>query len=280
MSDLHSPDHASDKSPLGQTVSYDTDYAPALLFAIPRREGRARLGLSDTLPFSGWDIWDAYELSWLNARGKPIVAWGEFRVPASSPNIVESKSFKLYLNSLNQHRFDDLDAVTQTLRRDLSACAGAEIDVVLHLPERWSQFPLSEPAGVCLDALDVAIETYTPQPELLRVQSTQIVSRQLYSRLLRSRCPVTGQPDWGAISVAYTGPEIDPAGLLAYIVSFRQHQDFHEQCVERVFCDIQQRCVPQSLTVFARYLRRGGLDINPYRSTDQARPINSRLFQQ
>ena len=275
-----SPDHSSDQSPLGQTVSYEADYDPTLLFAIPRRDGRERLGLYGALPFSGCDIWNAYELSWLNARGKPVVAWGEFWVPASSPNIIESKSFKLYLNSLNQQRFENLEAVTHTLRRDLSACAGAEIGVELHLPEQWSQFPLSQPAGLCLDGLDVAITAYTPQPELLQIQSSEIVSRQLYSRLLRSRCPVTGQPDWGAISVAYTGPEIDPAGLLAYIVSFRQHQDFHEQCVERVFCDIQQRCAPQSLTVFARYLRRDGLDINPYRSTDQARPLNSRLFQQ
>ena len=279
MSDLHSSDHSSDKSPLGQTVSYDAAYDPTLLFAIPRRDGRASLGL-DSLPFTGGDIWNAYELSWLNPRGKPVVAWGEFWVPADSPNIIESKSFKLYLNSLNQHRFDDVDVVTQTLRRDLSACAGAAIEVTLRLPEQWSEFPLREPVGICLDTLDVDIAAYTPQPEWLRTQSTEIVCRQLYSRLLRSRCPVTGQPDWGAVSVAYTGPEIDPVGLLAYIVSFRQHQDFHEQCVERMFSDIQRRCAPQQLTVFARYLRRGGLDINPYRSTEATRPLNSRLFQQ
>jgi 7-cyano-7-deazaguanine reductase len=270
----------SDSSPLGQSVSYDAAYDPTLLFAISRLSGRERLGLNGPLPFSGSDIWNAYEMSWLNARGKPVVAWAEFRIPANSPNIVESKSFKLYLNSLNQRCFDDVDAVTQTLQRDLSACAGAEIEVLLRLPDLWPQFPFSEPVGDCLDVLDVAIEHYTPQPELLQVHSAQIVSRKLYSRLLRSRCPVTGQPDWGVVSVNYTGPEIDRAGLLAYVISFRQHQGFHEQCVERMFCDIQQRCAPQSLTVFARYLRRGGLDINPYRSTDQFRPQNNRLFQQ
>jgi len=271
---------SAEQSPLGQHVDYDTDYDPALLFAIPRSEGRTRLGLVEPLPFRGWDIWNAYELSWLDARGKPQVAWGEFEIPAHSPNIVESKSFKLYLNSFNQHRFDSAASVAQTIHRDVSACVGAPVDVQVHLPGDWARGTLVEPAGDCLDDLDIDIAHYTPQPGLLRVAAPTIDSRQVFSRLLRSRCPVTGQPDWGAVVIAYTGPLIDPAGLLAYIVSFRQHQDFHEQCVERMFGDILARCAPTELTVYARYLRRGGLDINPYRSTHATRPPNPRLFQQ
>jgi 7-cyano-7-deazaguanine reductase len=270
----------ADHSLLGQAVAYDAAYDPGLLFPIPRREGRERIGLAQPLPFRGWDVWNAWELSWLDARGKPQVAWAEFHIPADTANIIESKSFKLYLNSLNQHRFDAAEALVQVLRRDLSACAGGSVEVVVHSPESWPSFPLVAPAGTCLDALPVDIEHYTPRPELLRVCSPEVASRQVFSRLLRSRCPVTGQPDWGTVLIEYTGAEIDPAGLLAYVVSFRQHQDFHEQCVERMFCDILARCAPQALTVQARYLRRGGLDINPCRSTNAIPPANPRLFLQ
>jgi len=260
--------------PLGRLVDYDSTYDPTLLFAIERAAGRERLGIGARLPFRGCDLWNAYELSWLDAGGKPRVAWGEFRIPADTRCIVESKSFKLYLNSLNQHRFDSADAVRELLRRDLSACLRADVEVDLHLPESWSRFPLVEPEGRCLDELPLQIDSYQPEPERLRTVSTQRVTRTVFSRLLRSRCPVTGQPDWGTVQIAYTGPEIDEAGLLAYIVSFRQHQDFHEHCVERMFTDIHARCAPQRLTVYARYLRRGGLDINPYRSTGLERPDN------
>lgn len=266
--------------PLGRSVDYDSAYDPGLLFPIARAAGRARLGLDEPLPFHGWDLWNAYELSWLDALGKPRVAWGEFRFPAQSPAIVESKSFKLYLNSLNQQRFDNVDLVRDTLRRDLGAGVGADVEVAVHLPETWSRFPIVEPEGRCLDELPLGISRYEPAPEYLRTISPAVVSRRLFSRLLRSRCPVTGQPDWGTVQIAYTGPEIDEAGLLAYIVSFRQHQDFHEQCVERMFADILERCAPHQLCVYARYLRRGGLDINPYRSTGAEPAPNPRLFRQ
>lgn len=268
-------------SPLGQSVDYDAGYDAGLLFPIARAQGRSELGIVDTaLPFGGCDIWNAYELSWLNGRGKPVVAWGELRVPASSPNIVESKSLKLYLNSFNQQRFDSIEAVAGTIRRDVSACVGADVAVELRLPAQWPSFAIELPEGIDLDALDIAVDTYQPAPALLRTVGDQVVTRRCHSRLLRSRCPVTGQPDWGAVCIEYRGREIDPAGLLAYIVSFRQHQDFHEHCVERMFCDISRQCAPEALTVYARYLRRGGIDINPYRSTEAGGAPNPRLFQQ
>ncbi len=265
--------------PLGKSVAYDAGYNPDLLYPIARASGRQQLGLNADLPFHGWDIWNAYELSWLDPLGKPMVAWGEFWMPTESPNIIESKSFKLYLNSLNQHRFADIAELQMVLQRDLARCLGADLAVHIRGPEHWDA-ALSTPAGFCLDDLPVTIEHYQPAPQLLRLQSDRVVSELLFSRLLRSRCPVTGQPDWGSVQIQYTGAEIDKAGLLAYIVSFRQHQDFHEQCVERIFLDISQRCMPQQLTVYARYLRRGGLDINPYRSSSTERPFNLRCFRQ
>lgn len=265
---------------LGKSVDYDASYAPQLLCSIARAPGREALGIATALPFCGVDIWNAYELSWLDANGKPEVAIGEFRIPADSPNIVESKSFKLYLNSLNQHRFAALDDVRVTLERDLAVCLGAPPAVQLYLPEQWASLPLAQPEGDCLDAQSLGVDIYTPAPELLTVDSRQIVSRRCFSRLLRSRCPVTGQPDWGTVIIDYTGPAIDPAGLLAYIISFRQHQDFHEHCVERMFVDISARCRPERLAVYARYLRRGGLDINPFRSSVDQIPANTRFSQQ
>ncbi|MET0379344.1 MAG: NADPH-dependent 7-cyano-7-deazaguanine reductase QueF [Spongiibacteraceae bacterium] len=288
MSDKSDAKSVLEHSSLGQSVDYDAGYDPDLLFAIPRAPGRQQLGLSGELPFDGCDIWNAYELSWLHPSGKPAVAWAELRVPALSPNIVESKSLKLYLNSLNQMRFDSAEAVAAAIRRDVSACVVADVEVHVRLPALWSAFPIEEPAGDCLDELDITVAAYTPCPELLQLVSgpvsdqvsDQLVTRRWFSRLLRSRCPVTGQPDWGTICIDYRGREIDPAGLLAYIVSFRQHQDFHEHCVERVFCDIHQQCAPDALTVSARYLRRGGIDINPWRSTEPVLASNPRLFQQ
>lgn len=271
-------------SVLGQSVDYDATYDPDLLFAIPRLPGRQQLGLGTELPFNGWDIWNAYELSWLHPSGKPAVAWAELRIPASSPYIVESKSLKLYFNSLNQMRFDSAETAAAAIRRDVAACVVADIEVHVRLPASWSGFPIETPAGDCLDDIDIEVAAYTPQPELLRLASDALsrakVTRRLYSRLLRSRCPVTGQPDWGTVCIEYSGREIDPARLLAYIVSFRQHQDFHEHCVERMFCDISRQCAPDALTVSARYLRRGGIDINPWRSSGPGAPPNPRLFQQ
>lgn len=265
--------------PLGKSTDYDAPYDPDLLCPIARAPGRSHIGLPTPLPFYGCDIWNAYELSWLDRNGKPMVACGEFRVPADSPNIVESKSFKLYLNSLNQQRFPDVAALTETLRTDLRICLGATPEIAIHLPQGWAALQCDEPNGFCLDDLPIEVTEYHPAPQRLTTSSEK-VTRTIFSRLLRSRCPVTGQPDWATLQIEYSGNEIDPAGLLAYIVSFRLHQDFHEQCVERIFHDILQRCAPAQLTVYARYLRRGGLDINPYRSTEQVRPANFRLWQQ
>ena len=269
-----------DSLPLGKSVDYDAVYDPELLCSIPRQPGRASLGLSGELPFRGWDIWTAYELSWLDKRGKPLVACAEIWVPADSPNIVESKSLKLYFNSLNQHCFADVDSVRETIARDLAVCLGVEPTVQLQLPSSWGHIARLESAGACIDDLDVAIEHYHPAPELLRTCSSEVVTETLFSRLLRSRCPVTGQPDWATVQVEYTGPQIDRAALLAYIVSFRLHQDFHEHCVERMFVDLQRACAPQRLAVYARYLRRGGLDINPFRSSDNEAPPALRCFRQ
>lgn len=268
-----------DTLPLGKEVDYDADYDPALLCAIPRQPGRDALGLQTPLPFRGWDIWTAYELSWLNTHGKPLVACAEIRIPADSLNIVESKSLKLYFNSFNQHRFADAENVRVTITQDLTACLGIEPLVKIVPPAQWLQGEQIDLSGECIDDLDIAIERYHPSPEMLKVGAA-IVTETLFSRLLRSRCPVTGQPDWATVQIAYTGPVIDRAALLAYIVSFRLHQDFHEHCVERMFVDLQRHCSSERLSIYARYLRRGGIDINPFRTnTDEAAPA-LRCFRQ
>ena len=259
--------HGAETSPLGQAVAYRDTYAPELLFPIERQLKRDELGIAaGAQPFVGEDLWNAYELSWLDARGKPVVALGEFRVPAASPRLIESKSLKLYLNSFNQQRMASVDEVQSRIAADLSAAAGAEVGVVLMplatRPQRRSAYP----QGDCLDALDIAIDTYQPAPELLHATGAE-VEEMLYSHLLKSNCLVTGQPDWGMLVVRYRGPAIDREGLLRYVVSFRAHNEFHEQCVERVFCDIMARCQPHELAVWARYTRRGGLDINPFRAS-------------
>ena len=259
--------HGAETSPLGQAVAYRDTYAPELLFPIERQLKRDELGIAaGALPFVGEDLWNAYELSWLDARGKPVVALGEFRVPATSPRLIESKSLKLYLNSFNQQRMASVDEVQSRIAADLSAAAGAEVGVVLMplatRPQRRSAYP----QGDCLDALDIAIDTYQPAPELLHATGAE-VEETLYSHLLKSNCLVTGQPDWGMLVVRYRGPAIDRESLLRYVVSFRAHNEFHEQCVERVFCDIMARCRPHELAVWARYTRRGGLDINPFRAS-------------
>lgn len=258
-----------DASPLGKAVAYRDTYAPELLFPIARQAKRDELGVrADALPFVGEDLWNAYELSWLAPRGKPVVAIGTFRVPADSPRLIESKSLKLYLNSFNQSRFADVGAVRECIARDLSAASGAPVAVDIRpLSERPSRC-LAYPHGELLDELDIGVDRYLPAPELLAADmSGAVVSETLYSHLLKSNCLVTGQPDWGTLVVRYTGPAIDREALLRYVVSFRQHNEFHEQCVERVFCDILRGCRPRALAVWARYSRRGGLDINPFRSS-------------
>jgi 7-cyano-7-deazaguanine reductase len=273
---------AAEDSPLGKASRYVSTYTPGLLFPIPRLAKWAELGLTaSTLPYVGVDIWNCYELSWLLPSGKPVVAIAEFSIPADSPNIIESKSFKLYLNSLNQTAFDTTEAVRACLMKDLGAAAGKPVEVrILRLADVQAQGMAGLP-GVCVDDLDIAPSDYShPRPELLRCDPARQVEESVHSHLLRSNCPVTGQPDWGSLAVSYSGAALDHASFLAYLVSFREHSDFHEQCVERVFLDLQGLLKPERLTVFARYVRRGGLDINPYRSTHDMTFDNARLARQ
>jgi 7-cyano-7-deazaguanine reductase len=266
------------KPRLGAPTDYPEAYDPGLLVSIPRAEGRGHLHLDR--PIHGVDIWTGYELSWLNSRGKPRVAMAEFLVSCDSVSIVESKSFKLYLNSLNQHAFASDDAVIDCLRGDLSSAFGGTVEV--HLIELGAPELLGITAwrGHCLDGQDVECKCYTPDASLLAVTGNTVHNEILYSHLLKTNCPVTGQPDWASVQIGYSGPAIDRAGLLQYLVSYRQHQDFHENCVETIFCDILRRCKPDNLWVYARYTRRGGLDINPFRSTRVERPEGCRIVRQ
>lgn len=264
-------------SSLGHEVAYPSHYDAGLLFPIPRAAGRAELGIADdvpgpspgpALPFIGHDRWHAYELSWLDARGKPHVATATFTVPCTSPNLVESKSLKLYLNSLNAERFNSEEAARERIALDLSARAGADVAVAFGLPPMGETGSDPSSPSESIDALDIDIDDYgPPNPGYLLVDESQIVEESLTSDLLKSNCPVTGQPDWASVVLSYRGSRIDRAGLLRYLVSFRDHAGFHEQCVERMFHDLMARCRPQALSVEARYTRRGGLDINPWRAT-------------
>jgi 7-cyano-7-deazaguanine reductase len=274
----NTPEH----SPLGKNSAYQTEYAPELLFPIPRQQKRDELGLTGTLPFFGVDIWNAYELSWLNMRGKPQVAIATFTVPADSPNIVESKSFKLYLNSFNQTRLANTDALLALLRDDLSTAFGAPVHAVLTLPDDFDKLDMGEQDGLLIDRLDIEVDNYRPSPELLTAKHGEApVEETLVSHLLKSNCLVTGQPDWGSVQIRYAGPQIDQEGLLRYLIGFREHNEFHEQCVERIFTDILRQCKPSKLAVYARYTRRGGLDINPWRANfSTGKPPNLRTARQ
>ena len=273
---------AAEHSPLGKSSEYISTYTPSLLFPIPRAAKWAELGLSaETLPYAGVDFWTCFELSWLLPSGKPVVAIGEFCFAADSPNIVESKSFKLYLNSLNQTVFADKPNLVATLQSDLSAASGKPVSVRVRSLDEFQADGVGVLPGVCIDDLDITVSDYAqPRPELLRCDASQLVEESVYSHLLKSNCPVTSQPDWGTVVVEYRGAALDHASLLAYLVSFRQHSDFHEQCVERIFLDLQRLLKPEKLTVYARYVRRGGLDINPYRSTETVEFQNVRLVRQ
>ena len=262
MNDVHD-------SPLGKPVAYATQRDATLLFPIARAAARDKLGFTGAeLPFLGVDIWNAYEFSWLDARGKPRVALVEFRVPAESPNIIESKSFKLYLNSYMQTRVPDTDTLREWLSEDLSAAAGDTVSVQLGTPTSKESLQLQQLEGELIDDLPLAIEHYgPPKPELLYGNPEAVVEEKLVTHVFKSNCPVTGQPDWASLQIHYHGPRLDRAGLLRYLVSFREHADFHEHCVERIFKDILERCEADKLSVYARYTRRGGLDINPFRTT-------------
>jgi 7-cyano-7-deazaguanine reductase len=288
-----------EQSQLGKQSAYVDHYDASLLFPIPRIGKRREIGIDGTPNFFGADLWTAFELSWLNPRGKPQVAIAHITVPCDSTNIVESKSFKLYLNSFNNTQFADVAAVTACLRADLNAAiwqqAGADIGaspiqssvgVKILLPEMFDREPVHELDGLNLDRLDIECPQgapgSAPKHELLVAAFDEApVSEVFTSNLLKSNCLVTGQPDWGSVRISYEGPQIDQGSLLQYIVSFRNHNEFHEQCVERIFMDIWTRCKPIKLSVYARYTRRGGLDINPFRTSyPQAVPLNIRTARQ
>ena len=291
-----------EQSQLGKASSYIDQYDASLLFPIPRQGKRAEIGINGALPFLGGDMWTAFELSWLNLRGKPQLALAHFTVPCETTNIIESKSFKLYLNSFNNTQFASADEVKARLRADLSEAVWrgatpqavraepveapsmhsgqtlrqaqgersvpASIGVSLLGADLFDREPVHELDGLSLDRLDIDCTRYTPAPELLTVTPNEApVSEVFTSNLLKSNCLVTGQPDWGSVQISYTGDQIEQGGLLQYLVSFRNHNEFHEQCVERIFMDIWTRCKPMKLAVYARYTRRGGLDINPFRTS-------------
>ncbi len=268
--------------PLGKHSVYKTEYDPDLLCPFPRQIKRDVIGVTGDLPFGGYDIWNAFELSWLNLKGKPVVAIGEFHIPCESPNLIESKSFKLYLNSFNQTRFAAFEQVEERMIADLSAAAGAKVRVRLLDSDQFITEQILSLPGICIDDLDIEINEYSLDPSLLEdaTDPQQLVTEELHSHLLKSNCLVTSQPDWGSVLIRYHGSRIEREPLLRYLISFRQHNEFHEQCVERIFVDLMRYCRPEKLTVYARYTRRGGLDINPFRSNFETRIANLRLARQ
>jgi 7-cyano-7-deazaguanine reductase len=273
---MTTPDH----SPLGRETTYPRQYDARLLFPIPRSAQREILGFSDGLPFHGEDIWTAYELSWLDARGRPQVAIATFRLPADSPCIIESKSLKLYLNGFAFEKFPTVDDLRAIIARDLSHASGATVEVVIDAAAAMSRMTaFAELEGECIDGLEVSLAPVADiDPSSLAAAATEAAHEELLvSRLFRSNCPVTGQPDWADVQVRARGVAIDRAGLLRYLVSFRQHQGFHEHCVERIFSDVLRYCAPAALTVYARFTRRGGLDINPWRSNDAHFPAPANI---
>ncbi len=277
-----------EQSLLGKAATYSDRYDPSLLFPIPRAAKREELGLHGRMPFFGADLWTAFELSWLTPRGKPQVAIAKVTIPCETPHIVESKSFKLYLNSFNNTAFASADEVRDRIRADISeavwrgAPAASSVGVKVVMPEDFARERVEELEGVNLDRLDIECTQYQPDPSLLAAAfGEQPVEEVLVSNLLKSNCLVTGQPDWGSVQIAYSGPQIDQGQLLRYLVSFRNHNEFHEQCVERIFTDVMARCKPVRLSVYARYTRRGGLDINPFRTSHPgALPANVRTARQ
>lgn len=265
---------------LGQAVEYEAHYKPELLQGVPRSLSRQQQSIDEqNLPFSGVDTWTGYELSWLNAKGKPQVGILECKVPVTSVNLIESKSFKLYLNSFNQTHFESRQQVETTLQQDLSTCAGETVEVQVFLPDEFDRFATRELAGVIIDDLDIEISSYSPDASVLTTSNTD-VSETLVSHLLKSNCLITSQPDWASIQIRYHGHAINHESLLRYLIGFRQHNEFHEQCVERIYCDLLALPGIQKLTVLARYTRRGGLDINPFRSNFESPYVNQRNARQ
>lgn len=273
---------ALDNLTLGKKTAYHDQYDASLLQPVPRSLNRDPLGIyANALPFHGADIWTLYEISWLNQRGVPQVAIGSISVNATSDNLIESKSFKLYLNSFNQTRFETWENVRSVLQNDLSRCANGKVDVTLHKLEAFSHQPILPFKGQCIDEQDITIKQYEFNRDYLAgCTQEEIVEETLVSHLLKSNCLITNQPDWGSVQIHYSGPKISHEALLRYLVSFRHHNEFHEQCVERIFNDIMQLCKPEKLSVYARYTRRGGLDINPWRSNENFEPELGRLARQ
>lgn len=267
------------ESPLGKTTVYIENYSPEQLYPISRSIARNKLSFGDKFPFEGVDIWTGYEISWLNTKGKPEIAMAEFHIPCMTPNVIESKSFKLYLNSFNQSTYASFEEVKSIMTKDLSEAAGSQIRVHLFPPSELNDRHLGEFTGICLDDLDIETDVYHVNPDFLTT-SSEHVTEKVYTNLLKSNCLATGQPDWGSAYIHYSGPKIDHEGLLKYIISFRKHSGFHEHCVEQIYHDILKRCQPEQLTVYARYTRRGGLDINPFRSNFETAPANQRHIRQ
>lgn len=269
-------------NPLGKIVAYPRNYDPGILHSIARASGREPEGIDcEKLPFFGADKWTCYELSWLDQSGKPNVGVAEIVVPCDSPNLVESKSLKLYLNSINEHRFNSIDALRETIATDIQKICGAKIIIDIFSINQYAQKGLHLLAGICLDDLVLLGVHPEPDPRILSISDSHMVKDEgLYSHLLKSNCPMTGQPDWASVQISYRGRAINHQSLLAYLISFRHHQGFHEQCVEKIFTDINRQCKPEKLTIIARYTRRGGLDINPWRSTERIVPPSLRLGRQ
>lgn len=282
MTAKYNDDAALANLSLGKVTEYATEYQPELLQGVPRSLNRNDLNLGTELPFKGVDLWTGYEVSWLNAKGKPIVAIAEFYVPITSPNLIESKSFKLYLNSFNQTKFADWSLVHTSMVTDLSNCAGQPVSVRLHDISEVSHFQVKALPGENIDGLDIEIENYQFDTSLLRTSKTDVpVHETLNSHLLKSNCLITNQPDWASVIIEYKGTQIDREALLKYLISFRMHNEFHEQCVERIYTDLMEHCKPDELSVYARYTRRGGLDINPFRSNiHDTIPFNIRINRQ
>lgn len=294
MNDIYSCESVA-QAPLGKACRYIDHYTPSLLFPIARQDKRREIGIEGAPPFVGADIWTAFEVSWLNQRGKPQVAIANITIPCESPNIIESKSLKLYLNSLNNSIFQDSNSVRLIIQNDLVHAAWGSlpsidqeekpsslVSVQLLPPEKFNNLAISELKGLSLDRLDIDCTFYTPAAKLLKIKEQEPpIEEVLVSHLLKSNCLVTGQPDWASVQISYSGAPIDQEGLLQYLVSFRNHNEFHEQCVERIFMDIWRHCKPTRLTVYARYTRRGGIDINPFRTSHpQALPTNARTARQ
>ncbi|WGE82279.1 NADPH-dependent 7-cyano-7-deazaguanine reductase QueF [Actinobacillus equuli subsp. haemolyticus] len=267
---------------LGQKTEYKSEYDPTLLQPVPRKLNRDGLGITEQQPFDrGADVWTCYELSWLNENGLPQVAIADVAIDFRSENLIESKSFKLYLNSFNQTKFASLEQVEQTLAKDLSQCASGQVSVKVYKLSAYTRQPIVDFAGECIDEQDIQIDSYEFSNEhLAGVAEGEVVEENLVSHLLKSNCLITSQPDWGSVQIHYVGKKLNREKLLRYLVSFREHNEFHEQCVERIFTDLMQFAQPEKLTVYARYTRRGGLDINPFRSNFESVPQNLRMARQ